>query len=186
METRKSTGWREPYSFEPFVNGLYGECGLLMHYDPRAAHDPASARPFYMNGEWILEKAHSVGHDLEFEMPNAILGTHNLTLFDLHSSRGCSCVHMGCRPVPPSVNNLMLRAIWERLTRRIDHSVLSVRDTPREVMAARCVPVHLDTREMISNMTAKLIAHHECPRFGCPFVPIAPIPSNYSNFHDTM
>eukprot|EP01034_Spumella_vulgaris_P031852 gene31852-39344_t len=52
----------EPYSFEPFVNGLYGDCGLLLHYDPRAAHDPLNARPFYMNGEWILEKAHSVGH----------------------------------------------------------------------------------------------------------------------------
>ncbi len=54
----------EPYAFEPFLNGLYGDCGLLLHYDPRAADkgDPSAARPFYMNGEWILEKAHSVGH----------------------------------------------------------------------------------------------------------------------------
>lgn len=52
----------EPHSFEPFLTGLYGDCGLLMHYDPSHEGDTSSATPFYMNGEWILEKARSVGH----------------------------------------------------------------------------------------------------------------------------
>jgi hypothetical protein len=25
---------REPFSFEPFLCGTYGDCGLMMHYDP--------------------------------------------------------------------------------------------------------------------------------------------------------
>jgi hypothetical protein len=124
--------------------------------------------------------------DLEFEMPNPTLATHNLTMFDLHGSRGCSCRFMGCRPIPAQVNNLMLRAVWERLTRRVSHEPLSVATSSNALLTSRCVPIHLDTREMISNMTAELVARNECPRFGCPFVPIASPPLNYSTFHDSM
>jgi hypothetical protein len=34
-----------PFSFEPFLCGQFGDCGLMMHCDP------ANAKPLYLNGE---------------------------------------------------------------------------------------------------------------------------------------
>lgn len=51
----------EPYSFEPFLFSLYGQCGVIMHYDPNDYLHPATAYPLYVNGEWLVERVTSIG-----------------------------------------------------------------------------------------------------------------------------
>lgn len=51
----------EDVSFEPFLSTLYGPCGLMMHYHPRDFSHPDTARPLYLNAEWLLEKLNNIG-----------------------------------------------------------------------------------------------------------------------------
>jgi hypothetical protein len=44
----------EPFSFEPFLVGSYGDCGVMLHFDPTMIHHPKDAKPFYINAEWYL------------------------------------------------------------------------------------------------------------------------------------
>lgn len=168
----------EPFSFEPFLASLYGDCGLLAHYDPRqsAIDDPSSAQPFYLNGEWLLEKIHILGHDLEFEHPNPILVNETTELINLAAYRGCTCSTRGCRSMPYEVNQLLLRAQWERLSRMI----------ARRGPEFDCMPIQKSTAKEVSDMLSTyFIPHQYCPRYGCSYVPIT-INASYLWFGDSF
>lgn len=51
------------YSFEPFLAGNYGPCGMLLHFDPNDQYltNYSYAKPLYSNAEWFLEKFRDVG-----------------------------------------------------------------------------------------------------------------------------
>jgi len=89
----------EPFSFEPFFSSLYGDCGLIMHYDPNDVNDPDNAKPMYLNAEWLVEKIHIIGHDLEWDHPKPRLVNEQSPLKDLRQTRGCSCAEFGCNHV---------------------------------------------------------------------------------------
>lgn len=59
-------------------------------------------------------------------MPNPVLAASNTSLIDIGHLRGCACAAFGCRPVPKRVTNHVLRAQWERKTRYLVHTVMSV------------------------------------------------------------
>ena len=105
-------------------------------------------------------------------MPNAVLASQNTTLLDLHASRGCSCRYWGCRPIPDHVNRLMTRAIWERLTRRIDHTPLDPHSSQEDLLLERCVDVFLPSLRLINEALRGIKDKAECNRFGCPFLPL--------------
>jgi hypothetical protein len=52
---------RETFAFEPFLCGTYGDCGLMMHYDPNDTERPEEASPLYLNAEWYLMKSRILG-----------------------------------------------------------------------------------------------------------------------------
>ena len=56
---------REPFSFEPFLCATYGDCGLMLHYDPNDADKPHPL-PLYINAEWYLMRANVLGRYLEY------------------------------------------------------------------------------------------------------------------------
>lgn len=152
----------EPFSFEPFLCSLYGDCGLLMHYDPNDVDDPDNAQPLYLNGEWILEKIHVLGHDLEFEHPKPVLVNDSMPLINSDATRGCQCRVYGCRPMPEYMNVLLLRAQWERLQR------FAHRSGPE----FDCMPIYKPTVPLITQVAESVVARGECPHFGCVDVPI--------------
>lgn len=152
----------EPFSFEPFLCGLYGNCGLMMHFDPNDMADPANAKPLYLNGEWLLEKIHVLGHDLEFEHPKPVLVTENLPLVDPGVTRGCLCPVYGCAVMPEYVNKLLLKMQWERLSRGA-HRTDPTQD---------CMPIYKPTAPLISQVVQEFIHENKCPAFGCVGVPI--------------
>lgn len=174
----------EPFAFEPFLIGSYGDCGLMMHYDPTAGEDsdPDTVEPFYINAEWLIEKGHMVGIDLEYMMPNAAFVTENMQLHNLGASRGCTCRYHGCREMPYSVNQHILRALWERKSRsvkgpavhsqRLVHKMTSA-DEQISFYRQQCVPIFKPAAMQISAMVNEFYIKHEfCEDFGCPFVPI--------------
>jgi len=155
----------EPFSFEPFLCGLYGDCGLLMHFDPNDAEiaDPENnAQPLYINGEWILEKIHILGHDLEFEHPKPVLVHEGMKLIDPGQTRGCLCRVYGCRTMPEQVNKLLLRMQWERLTRNMG----------RQGPASDCLPIFKPTAGIISSIAEAFVRENKCPEFGCIDAPV--------------
>ena len=153
----------EPFSFEPFLCGQYGDCGLLMHFDPNDAdRDHENAQPLYINGEWILEKIHILGHDLEFEHPKPILVHEGLQLVDTGATRGCLCRVYGCKPMPVEVNTLLIRMQWERLTRNMG----------RQGPAVDCLPIFKSTAGIISTVAESFVRENKCPNFGCVDVPV--------------
>lgn len=152
----------EPFSFEPFLCGQYGDCGLLMHFDPNDEGEPENAHPLYINGEWILEKIHILGHDLEFEHPKPVLVRAGMKLVDPGETRGCLCRVYGCSTMPESVNKLLLRMQWERLTRNMG----------RQGPSIDCLPIFKSTATLISSVAEDFVRDNKCPDFGCVDTPI--------------
>lgn len=174
----------EPFAFEPFLIGSYGDCGLMMHYDPTAGEDSDtdSVEPFYINAEWLIEKGHMVGIDLEYTMPNPALVTETMQLHNLAASRGCTCRFHGCREVPYSVNQHILRALWERKSRSLRdaalrskrqvHTMASIQEQTA-FYRQQCVSIFKSAGMQISAMINEFyIKNSVCHDFGCPFVPI--------------
>ena len=103
------------FSFEPYLAGIYGDCGALFHYDPRDTH-LRSPLPFYINAEYLVECITSLGEGLELVISNPIRVSLDLNLFtmDRANSRtnGCcgACRLMGCYPTPLFINQEIRKA----------------------------------------------------------------------------
>lgn len=113
----------EPYSFEPFLTGQYGDChGVVMHFDPLSAHDPAHATPFHINGEYLVEKDITfVGEFATALITQPILITPTLSqITDLNTwpmktkrgDSGCTCPRYECVKAPASVQSHLLLQQW--------------------------------------------------------------------------
>lgn len=133
-----------------------------MHYDPNDVDDPENAQPLYLNGEWILEKIHVLGKDLEFEHPKPVLVNDSMPLINSDATRGCQCPVYGCRVMPEYMNLLLLRAQWERL-QRFAH---------RQGPESDCMPIYKPTAGLINKIAEGQVVRGECPLFGCVDVPI--------------
>lgn len=156
-----ATAADEPFSFEPYLCSLYGDCGLLLHMDPGIL-DPNKTSPLYLNGEWLLEKIHILGHDLEFDYIKPVLVHENLTIHDVGETRGCLCRVYGCNKIPDTMNTLLVQAQWERLSRNMG----------RQGPQSDCLPIYKPTAGIISGVAEKWVREGRCPQFGCTDAPL--------------
>jgi hypothetical protein len=161
----------EPFSFEPFLVSTYGDCGVLVHYDPSDVADPSNAKPLYINAEYIIEKIGLYGINLEFDLPNATLVTAGTPVqsWNFYSTVGptgpyksCSCYLYGCHPHSTSTNSLLLRAQWERISRGWRNH-----NDPNN-----CMNLFKDNAWIISIAMDGMIAAGDCPHIGCLYSPI--------------
>lgn len=90
-------------------------------------------------------------------MPNPILATKNTTLFNIATTRGCGCPFMGCRPMAYMINQLVLRAQWERKTRAFKHQITAWPKLPLkdETIPNRDPDWFLDVHEAKLNATKR-------------------------------
>ena len=158
---------QEPFSFEPYFAGFYGDCGLLLHFDPNQVGDPIeSVTPMYLNGEWLLEKVHAIGDFTEDVIGNPLVinsTNFNTLKSTVRNNKHCACHVYGCRSMSPEMNLFVLRAQWERLTRSAS------RAGPQH----DCINLYKPAASQIESMLNRfIIGKNECKTFGCSFVPI--------------
>lgn len=124
----------DTYSFEPFLTGQYGDChGVVMHFDPLSGHDPTNAKPFHINGEYLVEK--DITYAGEFAtalITQPILITPTLSeIVDLNTwpmktkrgEFGCTCARYECVKAPESVQSHLLLQQWLTVSIRTHVSV---------------------------------------------------------------
>jgi hypothetical protein len=168
----------EPFAFEPFLIGSYGDCGYMIHYNPQQANEPdlSKIRPFYINAEWLINKVSVVGRDLEYMMSTPQLVRKNMTLHDIGAAHGCTFRFHGWVEVPFSTNQYILRALWERLSRSFRHRMVDVGSSEADMIdyyQKQCIPVYTASTIQLSVMVNnELIKNSLCSTYGCPHVPI--------------
>ena len=108
-----STIAKESFSWEPFLFGTYGDCGAVLHYDPRQINE-LDPNPFFINAEYLLECAVDEEQDMEIEMTLPLKATVFVEIFNLGSRYDprtgavCGlCRALGCAKVPDGMNNLI-------------------------------------------------------------------------------
>jgi Mannosyltransferase putative len=103
----------ENFSFEPYLAGSYGDCGEILHFDPLSASSEAA--PYFLNCQYIADGLGKVGKNFQSLISLPVLATKETKLFnmgekDKKSAGRCgSCIAMGCSPVPPGVNEAILK-----------------------------------------------------------------------------
>lgn len=107
---------QEPFSWEPYLFATYGDCGPVLHYDPRDPNN-ISPEPFYINGEYLLECAVKVGQDLSSQIGKPIRVTSSTKIFNLgnrydgYTGGLCGvCNVLGCIPASNHTNSI-IRAV---------------------------------------------------------------------------
>lgn len=140
----KETYWivasisNEPFLFEPFLAGQYGDCGgVIVHYDPDDAltyqntpnNHSISLLPFYMNGEFTVEskgKLQSIGEFLIDVMTAPILATKDMlppknprVFGNSYGKRQCVCGVITCIPTLYEMNRLIVYNQW--ITMSLQH-----------------------------------------------------------------
>jgi len=107
---------REPHAWEPYLAGAYGDCGEIVHFDPRyPSAEGSEALPYFMNGQFLAEDVREVGKGLSAVISSPVLalrdaGDFELGPFNKSTSGRCgACEHMGCSPAPPGVTEAIVR-----------------------------------------------------------------------------
>ena len=99
----------ENFAWEPFLPGIYGDCGAMFHFDPRHPKEWLPT-PFYMNSEYILECSTFVGEYLENTISKPVPVNPQTKLFTMgkgspRTSGLCdACKVMKCMPTPNYIN----------------------------------------------------------------------------------
>ena len=106
----------EPFAFEPYLAGIFGDCGEVMHFDPRevpkaAAPDSNSPlpAPFFINGQFLSEGVEFEGKGLQKRMSVPKLATADARLTGLGprspiTGGNCGGCADGCSKVPTDVS----------------------------------------------------------------------------------
>ena len=152
---------KKRFAFERFLCGGYGDCGFIMHFDPRQISGEPD--PFFLNAEYLLEGMHYIGEFLQTEVTNPILVTDNLRLSDEDpwkrvTKKGCSCPHTSCRKSMDYLSRLILHMQWVTLIQarlRKNHT---------------CVPVSVGVLRMVNQMAKSILVPNLCYFTGCPSV----------------
>ena len=89
----------DEHAWEPYLQGLYGDCGEILHFNPNVelstatttkihTHTQASV-PYFVNGQFLVEGVHVIGEGVKTEHTKPILAEIDTLL------KGCSCESMG-------------------------------------------------------------------------------------------
>jgi hypothetical protein len=168
------------FSFERFLCGSYGDCGVIMHFDPSQEN---RAEPLYINGEWLVEGIDSVGSYLQsvasMTIPTVVTKDYKFDE-ELHKQitkgpsrlfvTGCTCQSMTCQAVPENVTRNVLINQWLSLT--AEYSATN--------QSNKCINV---TTKFIGSLHAALRwvpVDRLCRLVGCPRKTSMPQDSNQS------
>jgi len=100
----------EPFSFEPYLAGTYGDCGEILHFDPVTMPYGADAEPYFLNCQYLTEGDAFVGKNRQDKVSKPVPATPATSLFDMgqkdakSAGRCGACKLMGCTDVPPALN----------------------------------------------------------------------------------
>lgn len=100
----------EPFSFEPYLAGTYGDCGEILHFDPVATPYSADAEPYFLNCQYLTEGDAYVGKNRQDRVSKPVPATPATALFDMgqkdtkSAGRCGACKLMGCTAAPPALN----------------------------------------------------------------------------------
>ena len=172
-----STIANEPFTFEPFLSGQYGDCkGVILHYDPDDAEffHERQPKPLYINGEFMVEKElFAVGDFIKNEVSLAVLVTPNVSVSDMwtwdrsHDEFNCTFnSHSVYRStiVDPSINQKIMYSQWVVLSLG-----LSRQDPYND-----CMPVVLQHYRAILSFIFESgnFPEDHCNFIGCPLLPL--------------
>lgn len=119
----------EDFSFEPYLEGLYGDCGVVFHFDPSSITRevlkagqiptglPFADMPLYLNGQYAAEKVLYLGSMMESNMTVPRLATPDRPVeimgeqYSQRTKAPCGACKMagGCFDVPPRINRMIYR-----------------------------------------------------------------------------
>eukprot|EP01041_Mallomonas_annulata_P009433 gene9433-19595_t len=126
-----ATAAQENFSWEPYVFGMYGDCGALIHFDPREKN-PDLTKPFFMNGEYLLECITKTGQDIETNMTRPLLVTSSTQIMSLEGrvhpvtrARCGACSALGCITASDVIRDAVLYAQTQRLQQKDRQSVFT-------------------------------------------------------------
>jgi len=133
-----ATAGKDAFAFEPFISGQFGDCfGVVMHSHPEdrdkvMANPEYTARPLYLNSEFVMEEMQFVGHWVFDVMTKPMLVTDDRvsTIVEndgFHTwrkgnrgSRNCTCGHvLECTPTTPEVESVLLLHQWIALSDKV-------------------------------------------------------------------
>lgn len=122
----------ESFSFEPYLQGLYGDCGHVLHFDPTqvtasdiiasglrqadGATRPRDVQPFFLNGQYVSEGVRYLGSMMAAQMTKPQLASSDqpirFMMGELHATTHAPCGGCnnagGCVKVPEGMNEIIL------------------------------------------------------------------------------
>ena len=149
---------KKRFSFERFLCGGYGDCGFIMHFDPRQRE---TSDPFFINAEYLLDGMRYVGEFIQAEVTDPVLITDNLSDEDPWkkiAKKGCTCPHTSCRKTMDYLSRLVLHVQWVTLIQ----ALLRKNRT--------CVPVSVGELRLVNQMADRILDPSLCYFTGCPSV----------------
>jgi hypothetical protein len=179
----------EPFSFEPFASGQYGDChGVILHFDPSADTED-TATPWYANAEFMVEKGteiastymkelNVVGEYLHNVITKPIRVTADMKLAGMQTWRlksgktGCTCLNasnaeassgvLSCVSIPAQINEYFL--IYEWLTYSSSAHL--------NVDGPKCVAYLIQHVRILNKIFSERIRSRDCDIVGCPQIPL--------------
>jgi len=104
----------EKVSWEPYIAGIYGDCGQIFHYSPIKKYQQQGnddVKPYFLNAESLEEISTSKdGRGIQNILSKPVLAS-NFELFEMGAyfketgGRCGACERMGCQSVPDYFNN---------------------------------------------------------------------------------
>jgi hypothetical protein len=112
----------DPFSFEPYFAGTYGDCGEVLHFDPDVRGDP-----FFINGQFISEGVRFEGMGLQAVMSRPVAALPDMPLPEMGdrdektggNCGGCAAAG-GCTKVPTDVTAAIVRQQQFQLKHGVD------------------------------------------------------------------
>jgi hypothetical protein len=96
----------ENFEWEPYLFGIYGNCGEIFHYDPTLADIYRPPLPYFLNGQYLLDSASKRRNRLSNVISKPIYVDKNTKLFEMGvkdeftKGRCNACDLMGCTDIP--------------------------------------------------------------------------------------
>jgi hypothetical protein len=172
-----STIANEPFSFEPFLSGQYGDCkGVILHFDPDDSDlfPGKQPKPLYINSEFMVEKElFAVGDFIKNEVSLAVLVTSNVIVSDMwtwdrsHDEFNCTFYSGSVYQssvIDPSINQIIMYSQWVTLSLGLT----------RQDLRNDCIPVILKHYRLILSFIfeSNKFSDDHCYFIGCPFLPL--------------
>ena len=119
----------EKFSLEPYLEGVYGDCGVVFHFDPSTAtretlkteNIPSTLKladmPLFLNGQYAAEKVLYLGSMMETNMTLPRLASPHRDIilmgedYSQRTKAPCGACKMagGCFDVPSHINEMITR-----------------------------------------------------------------------------